>query len=96
MQIVGEIIGLVLWLFIITLFVRFVVDWVQVFARDWTPKGPILVALEVVYSITDPPIRAVRRVLPPIRLGGMGLDLSPLIVLVIAILLQRLNGALFL
>ena len=96
MQIIGSIIGLVLWLFIITLFVRFVVDWVQVFARDWTPKGPILVALEVVYSVTDPPIKAVRRVLPPIRLGGMGLDLSPLIVLVIAILLQRLNTAILL
>jgi YggT family protein len=93
---IGTIIGLVLWIFILLLFVRFVMDWVQVFARQWVPHGPALVALEGVYSTTDPPINAIRRVLPPIRLGAMALDLSPLIVLIVAILLQRVNAAIFL
>ncbi len=93
MHAVGSVVELVLWLFILLLIVRFVMDWVQMFARSWTPKGPALVLLEVVYSVTDPPIRAIRRLLPPIRIGGMALDLSPMIVLIICYLLQYLNRA---
>ncbi len=91
MRTVGSIIELALWLFILILIVRFVMDWVQMFARSWTPRGPALVLLELVYSITDPPIRAVRRILPPIRIGGMGLDLSPMVVLIICYVLQYVN-----
>ena len=76
-------------MFIALLWVRFVVDWVQVFARSWSPQGPLLVLLEVVYSITDPPIKALRRVIPPLRLGSVALDLSFLIVLVAAYILLR-------
>jgi YggT family protein len=93
MRTVGQIIELVLWLFILILIVRFVMDWVQMFARSWTPRGPALVMLELVYSVTDPPIRAIRRIMPPIRLGGMALDLSPMIVLIICYVLQYLNRA---
>lgn len=84
---VAQIVYLVLWLFIAVLFVRFIVDWVQVFARSWAPKGPVLVLLEVVYSITDPPIMFFRRFIPPLRLGSVALDMSFLLVMVIAYLL---------
>ena len=57
------------WVFFGFLWVRFVVDWVQVFARSWSPCGPLLVGLEAVYSATDPPIKALRRVIPPLRIG---------------------------
>ena len=96
MLFVGEILELVLSTFIALLFVRFIVDWIQVFARSWTPRGPVLVILEVVYSITDPPIKALRRVLPPIRLGGMALDLSFIAVLLICYILLAVNRAIFL
>lgn len=88
---IASIIYLILWLFIAVLFVRFIVDWVQVFARSWTPKGPALVLLEVVYSITDPPIMFFRRFIPPLRLGGVALDLSFLLVMVIAYLLLTIT-----
>jgi len=84
---------LVIWLFIALLFVRFIVDWVQVFARSWSPKGPALVLLEVVYSITDPPIMFFRRFIPPLRLGSVALDLSFLLVMVIAYLLLSIVGS---
>ena len=84
---VASVISLILWLFIGLMFVRFIVDWVQVFARSWSPKGPVLVVLEVVYSITDPPILFFRRFIPPLRLGSVALDLSFMIVLVICYLL---------
>jgi YggT family protein len=89
---VAQIVYLVLWLFIAVLFVRFIVDWVQVFARSWAPKGPVLVLLEVVYSITDPPIMFFRRFIPPLRLGSVALDMSFLLVMVIAYLLLGIVG----
>ena len=71
MYLVGSILLFALNIFLGLLFVRLVVDWVQVFARSWTPKGPVLVVLEVVYSITDPPIVFVRRFVPPLRIGSV-------------------------
>ena len=96
MEIVGSIIHVLLFTFIALLWVRFIVDWVQVFARSWTPHGILLVILEVVYSVTDPPIKALRRVIPPIRIGNFALDLSFLIVLVAAYVLLRVNQAVLL
>jgi YggT family protein len=94
-HIVGQVTHGILWVFIAFLWVRFVFDWVQVFARSWSPRGPLLVLLEIVYSITDPPIKALRRVIPPLRLGSVALDLSFLIVLVAAYLLLVLNDRIF-
>jgi YggT family protein len=93
MYVVGSILYVVLWIFIALLWIRFIVDWVQVFARSWTPRGPLLVVLEVVYSATDPPIKALRRVIPPLRIGSIALDLSFLIVLVGAYVLLRLTAS---
>ena len=94
--VVGSILDLILWIFLALLFVRFIVDWVQVFARSWTPKGPVLVLLEVVYSITDPPIMFFRRFIPPLRLGSVALDLSFMIVIVICYLMLILNDQILL
>jgi YggT family protein len=93
--IVGRILDTILFLFLVLLLIRLVVDWVQVFARSWTPKGPVLVVLEIVYSITDPPILLVRRFVPPLRLGGVALDTSFLIVLVVVYLLRILVQTIF-
>ena len=90
MIVVGQVIEGLLWFFIALLWIRFVVDWVQVFARSWSPRGPLLVLLEIVYSVTDPPIRALRRVIPPLRIGSF------LIVIISAYVLLRVNRAIFL
>ena len=95
MDVVGSILLFALNIFLGLLFVRLVVDWVQVFARSWTPKGPVLVLLEIVYSITDPPILFVRRFVPPLRIGSVALDTSFLIVLVVVYLLRILVATVF-
>ena len=82
-----------LWIFIALMWIRFVVDWVQVFARSWTPTGFLLVVLEVVYSATDPPIKALRRVIPPLRIGTVAIDLSFIIVMISAYLLLSIVGS---
>ena len=95
MELVGGILYGLVWAFIALLWVRFVVDWVQVFARRWEPRGPLLVALEGVYSATDPPIVALRRVIPPLRIGSVALDLSFLLVMVAAWLLLNVVRTIF-
>jgi YggT family protein len=94
-HVVGALILLLLNIFLVLLLIRLVVDWVQVFARSWTPHGPVLVVLEVVYSITDPPIMFVRRFVPPLRLGAVALDTSFIIVLIAVYLLRRIVEVVF-
>jgi YggT family protein len=94
-QTVGLVLYVVLTVFIAFMWVRFIVDWVQVFARSWSPRGILLVVLELVYSVTDPPIRALRKVIPPLRLGSIALDLSFIIVFIGAyVLLQVVRASL--
>jgi len=92
---IGGIIGFLLFLYIGLLLARLVVEWVQAFARSWTPHGPLLVILEVVYTLTDPPINFVRRFVPPLRIGGIAIDVAFIIVLIFVYVLQALNRAIF-
>jgi len=93
---IGAIIDTLLFLYIGLLLVRLVVEWVQAFARSWSPRGPVLVILEVVYTLTDPPINFVRRFIPPLRIGSVAIDVAFLIVLIFVYVLQALNAAIFL
>jgi len=76
MAAVGSIIYFALWVAVLLLIARFVLDWVQMLARQWRPRGAVAVLCEGIYSVTDPPLRAVRGVIPPMRLGSVMLDLS--------------------
>jgi YggT family protein len=74
---------LALWLYFILLIGRLILDYIQMFARSWRPQGPVLVIAEVVYTATDPPLRALRKIIPPLRLGSISLDLSFLVLLIL-------------
>lgn len=88
MQTIRALIDLLLLLYLLVLFGRMVLDWIQVFSRDWRPRGPMLVVAEGVYTLTDPPLKALRKVIPPLRIGGVALDLG-FLVLVVAISVLR-------
>ena len=79
----GDVLETVLWLFFVLLIGRLVLDYIQMFARSWRPTGVLLVVAEVVYTITDPPLKALRRLIPPLRLGSITLDLSFLVLVVL-------------
>jgi YggT family protein len=81
--IVGDLIYILLWLFFVLLIARLVLDYIQMFARSLRPSGLLLVVAEVVYTITDPPLKALRRVIPPLRIGSVSLDLSFLVLVVL-------------
>ena len=63
------------------LFARLIIDYVRMFARNWRPNSFLLAIFEVVYSITDPAMKFVGRFIPPLRLGGVSLDLSFIVIL---------------
>jgi YggT family protein len=91
----GNILLLVLWVALILLIARFVLDWVQMFASQWRPRGLVAVLCEGIYSVTDPPLRALRRIIPPLRLGSIALDLSPLILIIAINILMAVVRAVF-
>ena len=78
----------ILGIFKIALFIRIIIDYVRMFARNWRPKSFVLALFEIIYSLTDRPMKFVQRFVPPLRLGGVALDLS-FIVLLIAINLAQ-------
>jgi len=80
--VVGQVLAAVLWLYWLILIGRLVFDFVQIFARSWQPRGVLLVLAEVIYSLTDPPLRLLRRIIPPLRLGGVQFDLAFLILII--------------
>ena len=83
MSVVATIAIYLLYIFLGLMLVRLVVDWTMVFARNWRPSGAVAAILELAYSATDPPLRALRRVLPPLRLGSFALDLAFIVVIVV-------------
>jgi YggT family protein len=90
---VGNIIASILSIYLIILIGRLVFDFVQIFARDWRPSGPILILVEGIYTVTEPPLKVIRRVVPPVRIGQVSLDLGFLILLIgIQILIGVFRG----
>lgn len=82
MTIVFALLYLLLLLYFLTLLIRMVFDWVQVFAREWRPRGVALLGASVIYQLTDPPLRKLRSWIPPLRIGNVALDVGFLLLLV--------------
>jgi YggT family protein len=90
---VGAWIANILFLYLLVLIGRLIFDFVQVFARDWRPSGFILVIVEGIYTLTEPPLKLIRRFIPPLRIGQVSLDLGFLILLIgIQILIGIFRG----
>ncbi len=69
------------WVFFLLLIARLVFDYVALFARDFVPHGALLVFVESIYTVTDPPLKLLRRFIPPFRIAGVSLDLSFMVLL---------------
>lgn len=93
MAVVLELTYFVLLVFFILLIARLIFDYVMMFARSWRPSGVAAVGLEVVYSVTDPPLKALRRVIPPLRLGNFSIDLGFMVLLFVVYVLMNFVSA---
>lgn len=93
MKVVIELAQLLIFLYILTLFARVILDLVRTLARDWRPKGLALILSELIYALTDPPLRFLRRVIPPLSLGRVRLDLAFMVLLILCYILSAILGA---
>ncbi len=96
MWIVGQVIGIALNLYFFVLIARMILSWVPVLVPGWEPKGPFLVVAEVVYSLTDPPLKFLRKFLPPVQVGTIAFDLGFLALMVAISVAMWLNALIFL
>jgi len=88
-SIVMQVLYLLLYLFFLTLLARFVLGAVLAYSRRWQPGRLAAAGMESVWSVTDPPLKALRRVIPPLRIGTVSFDLASLVLLVILFVLMR-------
>jgi YggT family protein len=91
MSLIVGLLSSAIWLFLLLLIARMIIGLIMVFARDYQPTGAIVIVFEAVMTVTDPPLKALRRVIPPLRIGQVSLDLA---FLVLFIALQLLLGVL--
>ncbi|HUB21735.1 MAG TPA: YggT family protein [Streptosporangiaceae bacterium] len=87
MQVLREVLTYVLTIYLVILVGRMIFGWVQVFARDWRPTGILLVLAEAIFTVTDPPLKFLRRFIPPLRLGMVAMDLSFMVLFIVVLIL---------
>jgi YggT family protein len=88
--ILKEVLTYVLWIYLFTLIVRMIFGWIQTFSRDWHPSGILLLIAESVFTVTDPPLKFLRRFIPPLRLGMVAMDLSFMALFIVVLIMVNL------
>ncbi|EPD26993.1 MULTISPECIES: YggT family protein [Actinomycetaceae] len=89
MAVLGIILSTLISIYLLVLLARVIIDLVTIAARDWRPSGALLVIVNIVYALTDPILNLVRKIIPPLRLGGIAIDIGFIVVFIV---LQILNG----
>lgn len=89
MSLIFLVLYIALSIYVALLVGRMIVGWLQVFAPRWHPTGPIAVIIEMIFVATDQPLKSIRRVVPPLRLGQISLDVSFMIVFFAAYILMQ-------
>jgi YggT family protein len=88
MKLFFGIVAFLLYLYVLIVLARVIVEMTRQFARSWRPAGVAAIGIEIVYVATDPPVVALRRMVKPVRIGSISLDLSILIQLLAILALQ--------
>jgi len=89
MDILKIVLTYVLSLYLVVLIGRMIISWVQAFARSWYPHGIILVLAETIFTLTDPPLKFLRRYIPPLRIGSVAMDLSYMVLFIVVLILLQ-------
>jgi YggT family protein len=92
-QFIASILNLALLLYVFVLLARLILEWIPFFNREWRPRGAGLVAAEIVYTVTDPPIRLFRRLIPPLRVGTIAIDFGFALTMLLCFILLSVTRA---
>jgi YggT family protein len=88
MSLLWAVLSFALSAFRVIMFIRLIVDMVRNANPTWRPKGLVLVAAELSMTITDPPLKFVRRFIRPIKIGALNFDLAWIVILLVVIFAQ--------
>ena len=88
-QLLKVVLTYVLSIYLVILIGRMIIGWIQVFARSWRPTGVVLVLAEGIFTATDPPLKFLRRFIPPLRIGTVAMDLSYMVLFIVVLLLLQ-------
>jgi YggT family protein len=89
MQLLKIVLTYLLSIYLVVLIGRMIIGWIQVFARSWRPTGVVLVLAEGIFTATDPPLKFLRRYIPPLRLGTVAMDLSYMVLFIVVLILLQ-------
>lgn len=92
-QLIASILNLALLLYVFVLLARLILEWIPFFNREWRPRGAGLVAAEIVYTVTDPPIKLFRRFIPPLRIGTIAIDFGFALTMLLCFILLSVTRA---
>lgn len=93
-RLIAAVLNALLFLYVMVLLARLVLEYIPMFNRGWRPKGAGLIAAEVVFTVTDPPIKLFRRFIPPLRIGGIAIDFGFSLTMLLVFVLMGVTSAL--
>ncbi|MDR6867814.1 YggT family protein [Microbacterium resistens] len=88
---IAGVLNLALLLYMFVLLARLILEYIPMFNRGWRPRGAGLIAAEFVYTVTDPPIKMFRRLIPPLRIGPVALDLGFTLTMIVVLILMSVS-----
>lgn len=91
----GSILLVAVSLYSWVLLARIVIEMIQSFSRQFNPPRWFMMVAEVLFVVTDPPVKALRKVIPPLQLGGVALDVSIIVLFLLLSILSQLISWLF-
>lgn len=96
MILTGIVLLILLQIYTLLLIARIVTEMIQAFSRNFQPPRWFAYVAEPIFMVTDPPVKALRKVIPPLQLNNVSLDLSIIVLFVIMMILQIIVRAVFL
>jgi len=93
-RLIAAVLNALLFLYVLVLLARLVLEYIPMFNREWRPKGATLIAAEVVFTVTDPPIKLIRRFIPALRIGGIVIDFAFALTMMLVFVLMAVTRAL--
>lgn len=95
MSLIGTILLILLRIFVLMLVARLITEMIQSFSKEFRPPRWFIMIIEPIFVATDPPVKALRKLIPPLRTGGVSLDVSVIVLFIIVMILQAIVRTVF-
>lgn len=84
----GAVLYSLVGLYTLFVIIRLIIEMIQSFSKHFAPPRWFMVVGEFFFVVTDPPIKFLRRFIPPLPLGAVALDVSVIVLFLALAVLQ--------